>query len=70
MSSITIPRHIKAKTAEALERLMVDVTVSNGFQQITFSGIQFAEGYWYAWYLSSVGSVVKINPVTIDNGAE
>ena len=59
MLEVKIPRHIKAKTPEELERLMFDVCRATGFQHINFSDIQFVKGSWYAWYLAKTEDFKK-----------
>ena len=51
-SSRKIKRDIKAKTPELLELEMTRVLVQFGMEYVDFQHIQFAKGFWYAWYLA------------------
>lgn len=67
MSKAVIPRHIKAKTPEELELKMLQATARAGFEQLTFSHVQFVKGFWYAWFLSDAKDLVKLSPVEVSN---
>lgn len=46
-------RFVKAKTAEMLTRKMRKIQLKRG-TMVPFFDIQFAEGFWYAWFQEEI----------------
>jgi hypothetical protein len=60
MAELKIPRHIRAKTPEELERLMLQVNQLSGRVHTNFMNIQFSQGFWYAWYLAKADDLLTV----------
>lgn len=48
-----IPNFVKAKTPSGLRRLMFENNMRKNVQYV-YHAIQFASGYWYAWYYEEI----------------
>lgn len=44
-----IPSYIKAKSPKGLRRLMLENNIKHR-QTIEYFNIQYAQGYWFAWF--------------------
>lgn len=57
-----IPNYIKAASPIGLRRLMLE-TQRRDSMQYNFFDIQFANGFWFAWYVKKANTDVEKNDV-------
>lgn len=55
-----ITRFVKAKTPEVLTRKMRKIQIQRG-NYVPFFDIQFADGFWFAWYKEELSSLSLMN---------
>lgn len=60
-----VTKFVKAKTSEMLTRKMRKIQIQRG-AQVPFFDIQFAEGFWYAWYREEI-SLMGLTKETKEN---
>jgi hypothetical protein len=46
---LSVPNYVKATSPLGLRRLMLNVQIKDSMQY-NFFNVQFAQGYWFAWY--------------------
>lgn len=53
-----VNKFVKAKTAENLARKMRKIQIARG-ARVEFFDIQFAEGFWFAWYKEEIKGILS-----------
>lgn len=59
---INSPNFIKAKTPASLQGQMLDLIITTGLD-IKFFDIQFANGYWFAWFYRPIETTALLKKV-------